>query len=609
MCGIIGYAGKQEALPVLLEGLSRLEYRGYDSAGVAVADDGRLAVCKAAGRVAALAARLNGEAVPGRMGIGHTRWATHGPPSDANAHPHMDCAGEIALVHNGIIANHASLRARLQADGHRFRSETDTEVIAHLLETASCSDPAAALARALEELEGDFALAILWRRTPGSLWVARRGTPPAAVAVGEGEAFVASDVAGLLGRAQQAVHLEDGELAEVRPGALRLWGRDGRPAVARPVPIPWSSAAAERGPYADFMRKEIQEQPQAIRDTVLPQVDLERGFVLPESIPLLDLGRQVQRVLLLACGTSWHAAVIGRQYLERLARLMVEVEIASEFRHRDPVLDGGTLVVPISQSGETADTLSALRNARARGARTMAICNVRGSSIAREAEATVYTEAGPEIGVAATKTFVTQVAALFLLALRLGLARGHLHAVDVRGLAKELLDIPSLLEEVLSQEPAIREVATRYAERTNALFLGRGLQHPVALEGALKLKEIAYVHAEGYAAGEMKHGPIALIDEQMPVVVLAPRDATFERIMGNIEEVKARGGSVIAVGHRGDEELAGRAQHCIGVPAAADLLMPFLTVVPLQLLAYHSALLRGCDVDKPRNLAKSVTVE
>ncbi len=609
MCGIVGYIGIRPAVPVLLEGLGRLEYRGYDSAGVAVAVNGNIAVLKAAGRVAALAARVKGGSLDGVVGIGHTRWATHGRPSDANAHPHLDCGGEIAVVHNGIIANHSALRERLQAAGHRFLSETDTEVVPHLLEAAPRGDPGAALVWALGQLEGDFALAILWRRTPGSLWLARRGTPPAVVAMGEEEAFVASDVTALLGRVREAVHLGHGDLAEVRARSLNVWRADGRPATARPVPILWSAGAAERGPYAHFMRKEIQEQPQAIQNTVLQQVDLDRGVALPESPLPLELARRVQRVVLLACGTSWHAALIGRHYLERLARLVVEVEVASEFRHRDPVVDGGTLLVPISQSGETADTLSGLRIARERGARTLAICNVRGSSIAREADGTIFTEAGPEIGVAATKTFLAQVAALFLLALYFGRARGHLHAADVRGLAKQLLDVPALLEGVLANEPAVRELAARYAAHEDALFLGRGLQHPVALEGALKLKEISYVHAEGYPAGEMKHGPIALIDDRMPVVILAPRDATFERIMGNLEEVKARGGTVIAVGHQGDDELHARADHWVGVPAASDLMMPFLTVVPLQLLAYHIAVLRGCDVDKPRNLAKSVTVE
>jgi len=608
MCGIVGFIGARPALPVLLEGLGRLEYRGYDSAGVAVTAGGELHVCKAAGRVAALAARLNGSG-HATAGIGHTRWATHGRPSDANAHPHMDCSGTIAVVHNGIISNHGSLRERLREAGHTFRSETDTEVVPHLLEATPAGDPTEALAWALAQLEGDFALAILWRRTPGSLWVARRGTPPAVVAARGGEAFVASDVTALLGRVHEVVHLGDGEVAEVRAGTFTLRRWDGRPAAPRAVPVVWASGAADRGAYDHFMRKEIQEQPQAIRDTVLPQVDLARGIVLPEGPPSPDLARRTRRVLLVACGTSWHAALIGKHYLERLARLPVEVEVASEFRHRDPALDAGTLLVAISQSGETADTLSGLRLAQGRGAKTVAVCNVRGSSIAREADGAIYTEAGPEIGVAATKTFVAQVAALFLLALRLGRARGHLRAADVRGLAKQLLDVPALLEEVLAGEPAIRGVAERYDGRRDALFLGRGLQHPVALEGALKLKEISYIHAEGFPAGEMKHGPIALIDEQMPVVILAPRDATFERIMGNLEEVKARGGTVIAVGHQGDEELAGRADHCLGVPAAADLVMPFLTVVPLQLLAYHIAVLRGCDVDKPRNLAKSVTVE
>jgi glucosamine--fructose-6-phosphate aminotransferase (isomerizing) len=612
MCGIFGYIGSGDAVGILLAGLRRLEYRGYDSAGLAVQTPAGLEVRRSAGRMDELARIVRAEPLSGMVGLGHTRWATHGRPADHNAHPHRDCSGRLAVVHNGILENYLELKCELEAEGHRFTSETDTEVVAHLIERSLTAGGtfADAVTVALQRIRGAFAICVLSATDPGRIVVAKRGAGAVVIGLGEGETFIASDIPAILPHTRRVVLLEDDEIAVVERGTLSIVSLDGREIERKPSTVTWDSAMAEKGGYAHFMLKEIHEQPQAVADTMRGRILLERGSVdLPEANLTAELVDRLQRVYLVSCGTSYHAALIARSMIERLAGLSAEADLASEFRYRGAMLGPETLVVAISQSGETADTIGAVKAARERGAPILAITNVVGSALAREADGVIYTHAGPEIGVASTKTFTATVTAAYLLAVALGLQKGFLTDRDGQKRLAELAELPGLMAQTLASQPDVADLAARLAHHTNFLFLGRGLHHPIALEGALKLKEISYLHAEGYAAGEMKHGPIALIDERMPVIALTPRDSSYDRMVGNVEEVKARSGRVIAVCHRGDHEMMRRADHALVVPAAAELLTPLLTVIPLQLLSYHIAVLRQCDVDRPRNLAKSVTVE
>ena len=608
MCGIVGYVGPRKALPVLLEGLKRLEYRGYDSAGVALIVDGRLVVHKSAGKIATLEAQLGRDAQPGTVGIAHTRWATHGAPTSKNAHPHTDCAGQIAVAHNGIIENHTSLRQMLVAKGHRFASETDTETLAHLIEQFYQGSLEQAVAAALQEVEGTYGIVVISTKEPSTIVAARSGSP-LLLGIGNGENFVASDPSAVLAYTRSVVYLDEGNLAVVTPAGYQVKDRHAVPLSKEVSQIEWDLATIERGGFPHFMLKEICEQPESIRNVL-------RGHLLEEEgsarLGGLNLSHEalagINRIVLTACGTSWHAALVGEYMLEELVRLPVEVEYASEFRYRNPLVDEHTLVIVISQSGETADTLAALREAKRRGAHTLGIVNVVGSTIARETDGGIYLHAGPEIGVASTKAFTSQIAALALFTLYLGRLRS-LSILQGREIVKALRKLPEQLEAVLAKRRAIEELAERYTRASNVLYLGRGYNFPVALEGALKLKEISYIHAEGYPAAEMKHGPIALIDELMPVVFVAPRDAVHAKIVSNIEEVRARGGQVIAVVTEGDSEITALVDHAIAIPETLDFLTPILSSVPLQLFAYHIAVRRGCNVDQPRNLAKSVTVE
>jgi glucosamine--fructose-6-phosphate aminotransferase (isomerizing) len=613
MCGIIGYVGDREAGGILLEGLRRVEYRGYDSAGIAVLNGAGLAIRRRVGKVTDLATRVAAEPVHGTIGLGHTRWATHGRPSDENAHPHADCTGSVAVVHNGILENYAELRERLRASGHRFCSETDTEVLAHLVEahwTGEPGDLAAAVRAALREIRGAYAVAVLAAGAPDRIVAAKHGAGSVVVGLGKGEAFLASDIPALLPLTRDMVILEDGDVAVLSRDGASVTRLDGSPVVRQATRITWDAERAQRGGFPHFMLKEIYDQPRAVRDTFAGRIDLEEGQVLlPEAgLDPATVGR-FRRVVLVACGTSYHAALVGRYLVERLAGLPAEVDLASEFRYRDLALDAETLVVALSQSGETADTLGAARAARERGTPVLAITNVVGSALAREATGVVYTHAGPEIGVASTKTFLATLTALYLLGVALGRGRGHLAPIDARKRLDELVEMPGLVTATLEGEPRVRIIARALLRAQSLLYLGRGIHHPIALEGALKLKELSYSHAEGYAGGEMKHGPIALLADGYPVIALVPRDQSYDRMLANVEEVRARGGRIIAVCHEGDAEVARHADHVLPVPAAADLLTPLLSTIPLQLLAYHLATLRGHDVDQPRNLAKSVTVE
>jgi len=617
MCGIVGYVGGRPAVPIILDGLRRLEYRGYDSAGIAVLDPAnRLLVRRASGKLRNLEDVIRVDPLEGSFGVGHTRWATHGRPTEENAHPHRDCHGDLVVVHNGIIENYLELKAQLQQEGHRFQTETDTEVIAHLIEKHFTGSLEEAVRQAVRHLRGVFAIAVLSRKDPGKIVAARMG-PPAVVGLGDGEYFVASDVPAILSHTRDVFFLADGDLAVITSEGVRLSNFDGQPVKRQVTHILWDPIMAEKGGYKHFMLKEIFEQPRAVRDTIVGRVELETGSVFLDEMDISpDEFRSFRQVKIVACGTSWHAALAGKFMIEKLARLPVEVDYGSEFRYRDPILGPDVLTVVISQSGETADTLAAQREAKLKGSKTLAICNVPGSMVTREASGTIYTHAGPEIGVASTKAFTTQLAALFLLALHLARVRGALDADECKKHAQDLLGIPAKLEAVLSQDALYEDLAKRYFRASDFLYLGRGINFPIALEGALKLKEISYIHAEGYPAGEMKHGPIALIDEEMPVVVVAARDPSdeasrvlYEKTLSNIQEVKARQGTVIAVVVQGDSATAALADHIIEVPPAGELLLPILEIVPLQLLAYHIAVRRGCDVDQPRNLAKSVTVE
>jgi glucosamine--fructose-6-phosphate aminotransferase (isomerizing) len=610
MCGIVGYAGRRPGAAVVLEGLKRLEYRGYDSAGIAVIVAGRLEVHKSAGKIAALEKELGSRLPEGTTAIAHTRWATHGAPTTTNAHPHTDCGGTLALVHNGIIENAGALRTALTQRGHRFRSETDTEVLAHLIEELHAPGTSLedAVVSALAQVEGTYGIAVISTRQPDTVVAARNGSP-LLVAIGEGEHFVASDASAVLAHTRSVVYLDDGEIAVVRPDEYRildLASVEKEKAVTR---VDWDLAKIERGGYPHFMLKEIMEQPESLRNALRGRLLEEEGAARLGGLNIADDELQkMNRLVITACGTSWHAGLIGEYMIEELARLPVEVEYASEFRYRNPIVDERTLVVGISQSGETADTLAALREAKRRGARTLGIVNVVGSTIAREVEGGIYLHAGPEIGVASTKAFTSQIAALALLTLKLGRLR-TLSILQGREVVRALLKLPEQMERVLARAPEVERLAAKMVKHTNALYLGRGYNFPVALEGALKLKEISYIHAEGYPAAEMKHGPIALIDESMPVVFIAPQDAVYQKVSSNVEEVKARGGQVIAVVTEGDGGVARLADERFEIPETLDLLTPVLSVLPLQLLAYYIAVRRGANVDQPRNLAKSVTVE
>jgi glucosamine--fructose-6-phosphate aminotransferase (isomerizing) len=612
MCGIVGYIGQQDAVGILVDGLRRLEYRGYDSSGIAVQTPLGLDVRRSVGKIDRLQQIIERNPLVGTTGLGHTRWATHGRPSDGNAHPHADCTGRLVVVHNGILENYLELKRELERDGHCFRSETDTEVMAHLIEgiLGRGQHLVGAVRLAVGQIRGAYALGVLSADEPGLIVTAKRGAGAVVVGLGAGETFVASDIPAVLPHTRMVVILEDNEVAEVTRDRVLVSTVAGQPIERAPSHISWDAGMAEKGGYPHFMLKEIHEQPEAVAATFRGRLEPETGSVtLPEANLTRELIGQIARVVLVSCGTSYHAALTGRSMIERLAGFRAEVDIASEFRYRDTVLGPDTLVVAVSQSGETADTLGAARVARQQGSPVLAITNVVGSALAREANGVIYTHAGPEIGVASTKTFAATITACYLLGLALGLGRGFLTGRDGQKRMAELQEIPGLMTDALSCEGPAAGLARELAAYANFLYLGRGMQFPVALEGALKLKEISYAHAEGYAAGEMKHGPIALIDERMPVVVLTPRDSSYDRMVGNVEEVKARGGRVIAVCNRGDGEMARRADLRVEVPAAADLLSPLITVIPLQLLAYHMAVLRGCDVDQPRNLAKSVTVE
>ena len=611
MCGIVGYVGTRSAAEILIAGLRRLEYRGYDSAGIAVRDEhGTVTISRCRGKLDNLAALVAREPPRGQLGIGHTRWATHGRPSDENAHPHSHDG--VAVVHNGIIENHLELRERLRQAGHHFSSETDTEIFAHLIADAERAHPNAgllgAVRHALALVRGTYALAVISERAPGEI-IAAKNSSPLVLGLGEGEQFVASDVPALLAQTREVIFVEEGEIARLTCDKIELFGPAGEPRSRASRRVDWTPLMAEKNGHKHFMHKEIHEQPLAVADTLRGRVRVVEGDV-DLDLPLsAGEAKSLSKVTLLACGTSHHAALIGKIYLEALARIPTEVDLASEFRHRDPLVPAGSLAIAISQSGETLDTLAALREAKGKGARTLCVCNVVDSAIPRESDGVVYTHAGPEIGVASTKCFTTQLAALFLLAVRLGRLRGTLDVSQGQHHLGELLKIPQCIEEVLRTEAAITAMAHRTAQARDVLFLGRGPQFAVALEGALKLKEISYIHAEGYAAGEMKHGPIALIDEGVPVVVMATPGPGYDKILGNIAEVKARGGRVLAIAAVGDERVPQLADECVLIPSAPPLLLPLISVVPLQLLAYQIADQRGTDVDQPRNLAKSVTVE
>jgi glucosamine--fructose-6-phosphate aminotransferase (isomerizing) len=613
MCGIVGYVGDKSAVGIIVEGLKRLEYRGYDSAGVAVlGSNGQLHVRRAAGRLKTLEGLLRERPLTGSVGIGHTRWATHGRPSDENAHPHTDCSGNLVVVHNGILENYLEIKERLKAEGHTFKSETDTEVLAHLIEQHLKSTPRleGAVKRALGEFKGSYAVGVVSSAAPDRVIAAKHGAGSVVVGLGKGEMFIASDIPAILSHTRDVVILEDGEVAVITAEGVVLSTLDDQPVQREPVRILWDPLMAEKGGYRHFMLKEIYEQPRAVTDTFRGRIAPETGTIVLPDVNLDPATiRQIQRVTFVACGTAYYASLLGRSMMERLAGLPAEADLGSEFRYREAVVGPETLVVAVSQSGETADTIGAVKAARLKGCPILTITNVVGSALAREATGTLYMHAGPEIGVASTKAFTAMIVSVYLLGLWLGRQREHLTAEDVRKRIRDLVEVPRLIEQTLELDTRIAALARHLSSARDFLFLGRGFQYPIALEGSLKLKELSYIHAEGYAGGEMKHGPIALIEDGFPVVALAPRDGSYERMLGNIEEVRAREGQVIAVVQAGDRLVASKAQHVIEVPPCADLLAPILTVIPLQLLAYHIAVRRGCDVDQPRNLAKSVTVE
>jgi glucosamine--fructose-6-phosphate aminotransferase (isomerizing) len=624
MCGIVGYVGKKRVVPVIIDGLKRLEYRGYDSAGIAVSGNGEgLQIRRAEGKLRNLEEVIRLKPLDGTYGIGHTRWATHGRPTEENAHPHRDCSGRVVVVHNGIIENYVSLKRKLIEEGHRFTTETDTEVIAHLVEkyflkSANGHRPSLedAVRKAVGQLSGVFALAVMAVDEPNKIVAARNG-PPAVIGLGKDEYFVASDVPAILYHTRDLFFLADGDLAVITSEGVQLTDFNGQPVVRQLQHVTWDPIMAEKGGFKHFMLKEIYEQPRAVRDTTLGRISQETGHVFLDDMEITEAEfKAFKKINIAACGTSWHAAQAGKFMIERMARVPVEVDYASEWRYRDPIIPSDTVTILISQSGETADTIAAQREAKAKGSKTVAICNVVGSMITREAAGTIYTHAGPEIGVASTKAFTAQLTALYLFALYVAQLRGEMSADQAMDAIQELTRIPGKLEHLLTHEEDYEDLAREYVRSQDFLFLGRGIHYPIALEGALKLKEISYIHAEGYPAGEMKHGPNALIDDKLPVVILATRDSKdplsmvrYEKTISNLKEVKARSGRVIALATEGDEEIKEAADHVFYIPSAPEELSPILEIVPLQLLAYHIAVRRGCDVDQPRNLAKSVTVE
>jgi glucosamine--fructose-6-phosphate aminotransferase (isomerizing) len=608
MCGIVGYIGRDQALPIILEGLRRLEYRGYDSAGVAVLDD-RLAVVKRAGKLNELVRALEVDRPSGTVGMGHTRWATHGQPTDANAHPHLDCGGRIAVIHNGIIENFADLRAGLEKRGHTLLSETDTECIAHLIEEhADGEDLADAVRATVKELEGAYAIVVLSLDDPTRI-VGAKVSSPLVVGLGDGETLLASDIPAVLSRTTSVIPVEEGQIVEVTADGVAFSDFDGAQLFPQPFEVDWDVAKAQKGGFDDFMLKEIHEQPSAIRDTLVGRVRSNGLLSLDELHMDADLFREVDKVFVVACGTAFHAGMVAKYAIEHWTRMPVEIEIASEFRYRDPVLGPDTLTIAVSQSGETIDTLEAARHAARQGSHVLAVTNTVGSSLAREAHGVLYTHAGPEIGVAATKTFATQMVALHLTALYLAQVRVAMYPEEIAEVVEHMHALPAQVEVTLSLDGQIRDLAARYQHARDVLFIGRHTGYPAALEGALKLKEISYVHAEGHPAGELKHGPIALVEPGVPVVAIATECHVYPKMLSNIQEVRARGADVIAVATEGDERIGEIAQHVVFVPRTPELLSPVVVTVPLQLLAYHIAKLRGCDVDQPRNLAKSVTVE
>lgn len=609
MCGIVGYVGDRQAAEFLLDGLSKLEYRGYDSAGIAVYNDGEIRVEKSVGRLAALRDKIKGHVPQGSLGIGHTRWATHGRPSDVNSHPHTDCHGDFAIVHNGIIENYLSLKEELIAKGHVFKSETDTEVVVHLLEEVYSGDFIAAVRAVLERIEGSYALTFMSRKHPDMLLCTKQDNP-LIIGLGEGENFIASDIPAIISKTRRTYILADGELAVVRKDAVEVTNHLGAPVPKKVFEVTWNAEAAEKGGYEHFMLKEINEQPKAVRDTMSQRITADK-----KSISFEELGwdaaylNSFNKIYIVACGTAYHAGLVGKYYIEKMARVLVEVDVASEFRYRDPIVDEHTLLIVVSQSGETSDTLAALKESKRRGAKTLAITNVVGSSIAREADQVVYTWAGPEIAVASTKAYTTQLVLFFMLALYMAEIKGTIAAERTAELVAQLQEIPAQVSEILSDVDPIKTFAKQYGFNEDVFYIGRGLDYAVSLEGALKLKEISYIHAEAYAAGELKHGTLALIVEGVPVIALATQRNVYEKTLSNIKEVKARDAVVIGIAAEGDRELEKYVDHVMHVPASDEFIMPILSVIPLQLLAYYAAITRGCDVDKPRNLAKSVTVE
>ncbi len=608
MCGIVGYIGEKEAKAVLIDGIKRLEYRGYDSAGIAVIEGDQMVYERSVGRICELEERIKSKCNGSTIGIVHTRWATHGAPTLENAHPHVDCSDKIAVVHNGIIENCNYLKAKLQKEGHKFRSETDSEVIAHLIESYFSRNLEDAVRCALKEIEGAYGLAIISLDEPEKLIAARHGSP-LIVGIGKREYFITSDVAAILEYTKNVVYLEDNEIAVLTRDDMVTTDINNVPVSKRIDEVQWNIEKVEKNGYRHFMLKEIHEQPQTLRDAMLGRFEKDNTLVrlggLREKEKIL---RDIKRIIIVACGTSWHAGLIGEYMIEELLDIPVEVEYASEFRYRNPIIEKETLVISISQSGETADTLAAVNEAKKKGATVLAICNVVGSSIARESDCGMFLHAGPEIGVASTKAFTSQITALFLLTLFMARIRGKKEILG-KDMVSKLRDVPEQVKKVLGKEAQITEIARLYKDNDNFLYLGRGYNYPVALEGALKLKEISYIHAEGYPAAEMKHGPIALVDKGMPVVFIATKDKVYTKILSNIEEIRTRGGRVIAIASEGDSEISGMVDHVFYIPETIDALTPILSVIPLQLLAYHMAVMRGCDVDKPRNLAKSVTVE
>ena len=611
MCGIVGYIGKRNAVPILIEGLRRLEYRGYDSTGIAFYENGNIVLRKTVGKLANLESIIRDHNYESHLGIGHTRWATHGKPTDINAHPHSDCSGKVMVVHNGIIENYLSLKKTLIAEGHVFRSETDTEVIAHLIERyLHDGNLLEAVRKALHKVKGTYALAVISNADPDKIIAARKGSP-LIIGWGKEEYLLASDVPAILNYTKDAIFLNDNEVVVLHKNGVEITDlENGYFRPERIYQIPWNPELAEKNGYPHFMLKEIHEQPQAIRNTCSGRINLDKGKVCWDEVDLSrEEIRKISTIYMVSCGTSWHASLVGKFMIEALAQIPVEVDLGSEFRYRTPIIKGATLTIGVTQSGETADTLGAMRRAKESGSRVLVICNVVGSSATREAGGVIYTHAGLEIGVASTKSFTSQIVAFYLFALYLGRIKGLISRPLFCEMMAELAAIPGKLEEVLRKEKKIEQFANLYWEKKNFVFLGRGITYPIALEGALKLKEISYIQAEGYAGGEMKHGPIALVDKDMVVVSLIPRNFIYEKMLGNIEEIKARDGIVIAIANQGDEEIREKADHVFYVPKSNDFLTPILFTIPLQLLAYHIARKRGCDIDQPRNLAKSVTVE